>query len=94
MTDDPQKQGGSRERLGLRGFLAQVNLKDFSDMVATEARLIPASVGAAWKRGPWFLPLALIVALIRLVLLIFVIVVFGAAILLITAGRAIFGRGS
>lgn len=88
MTDQPPGQA-QPQRLTLRQFLAEVNLRDFAAMVATEARLIPTSVGAAWTRGPLWLPLALLVAFVRLVFLLLVIAVFGAGILLITLLRTV-----
>ncbi len=79
-------------RLGLREFLRAVNVADFLDMVRTELSLIRDAVGQAGSHSPRMLPLALLMAALRLALLLGVIVVFGGGIVIITATRAIARR--
>lgn len=83
-----------QETIGWRHVLSSVNLRDFADMVRGERMLIWSSFRqgfAALPRLP-FGPLVFLgyelLALLRLILLAVVVVVFGTAIALISAGRS------
>jgi len=77
-----------RRRLTLGQFLSEVNLRDFGGMVRSELHMIGSTLKIA-SESPRAVPLGILVALLRSVLLAVVIVVFGAGILLITAIRAL-----
>jgi hypothetical protein len=86
-----------RDTIGWREFLRDVNLVDFLHMIDGEVRQLGTNLHVAIEalpKLPWGPLLALgglVMVLIRLVLLFLVIVVFGAAILIITAVRAVAG---
>jgi hypothetical protein len=86
-----------RDTIGWREFLRDVNLGDFLHMIDGEVRQLGTNLRVAieaFPKLPWGPLLALgglAMVLVRLVLLFLVIVVFGAAILLITAVRAVAG---
>lgn len=81
------KEEGST--FGVRQLLAEVNLRDFSKMVRGELALVGSSVRLAVESRRLLTPLILFVALFRIVLLGFVIVVLGGAILLVTIARGV-----
>jgi hypothetical protein len=84
-----------QRRLGIRQFLSAVNLSDFAQMVGSEARMIARSTGVAvgaLRRLP-FGPLAflggMVMVVLRAVLLVLVVVVFGTAIAVISLVRGL-----
>ena len=80
-------QGAGDETLGMRQVLGKVNLRDFAAMVASEFSLVTTSLRQATQSQPRSVPLALLPAVVRLLLLALVVVVFGSAILAITLIR-------
>ena len=80
---------------GWRDLLRAVNLRDFTEMVAGEAAQIATSLRLAAQAalrlpfGPLFFLGGLVIALLRLLLLILVVLVFGTGILLISAVRGV-----
>ena len=84
-----------RGTLGWRQFLGAVNLKDFSGMVGAELGMIAVSLRLALQSllrppfGPLIALAGMLMALLRLMLLVLVVVVFGTAILAITIVRGV-----
>ncbi len=86
-----------RETLGWRHLLGAVNLIDFFHMVGTELRMLGMSLRLAPESlrqppfGPFIFLAGVLVAAVRFALLVFVVVVFGPAILTITVVRGVAG---
>jgi hypothetical protein len=97
MQDEPGNDG--QRHFGWGDLLRAVNLRDFSQMVRTELSTVASTLGYAGQAltrlplGPVLAVAGLLLLFVRMVLLVFVVVVFGAGILIISAVRAISGRG-
>ncbi len=84
-----------RRTLDLRQFLRDVNLRDFAQMVGGESRMIGTSVRLAFQSlprlpfGPLFFLAGMLMVVIRSVLLVVVVVVFGIGITAISLGRGV-----
>ena len=84
-----------RENFGWRQLLGAVNLRDFARMVAAELGMIGVSLrlaresGSRMPTGPLILVGGVLLALLRFVLLVLVVAVFGASILVISAVRTV-----
>jgi hypothetical protein len=82
-------------RLGIPQFLSAVNLADFAQMVASEARMIARAAGVAFAAlprlpfGPLVFLGGILMVAVRALLLAFVVVVFGAGIAIISIVRSI-----
>jgi hypothetical protein len=74
--------------IGFRDLLRDVNLRDFADMVLGEVRLVGEAAGASLRTAPLTFPFVLMAVLIRFALLMAVLIVFGAAITIVTLVRA------
>ncbi len=85
-----------RRTFGWRQLLGAVNLRDFADMVRGELGMIGSSFGQGARAlprlpaGPLVFLGFWLLAILRLVLLILVVAVFGTAILVISAVRGVF----
>jgi ABC-type transporter Mla maintaining outer membrane lipid asymmetry permease subunit MlaE len=83
-----------------RDLLGAVNLRDFAQMVGSEAAQIGTSLRLAFQAlprlpmGPLLFLLGVLMALFRSLLLLLVVVVFGGAILIISAVRGLTRRGA
>ncbi len=93
----------SQERsFSWRDLLGAVNLHDFAHMIGGELALAATSARLAFHAlprlpaGPFLFLGGLGIVIVRLLLLVFVIVAFGSAILVITAVRTLLrtGRGT
>ncbi len=86
-----------RETLSWRQLPGVVNLTDFSHMVSSELRMLAMSLSLAPESlprlpfGPLIFLAGMLVAMLRLVLLVLVVLVFGPAILTITVARGALG---
>ena len=86
-----------RETLSWRQLPGVVNLTDFSHMVGTELRMLAMSLRLAPESlprlplGPLILLAGMLVVMLRLVLLVLVVGVFGPAIFAITVVRGVAG---
>ncbi len=82
-----------RETLSWRQLPGVVHLTDFSHMVGTELRMLAMSLRLAPESlprlpfGPLIFLAGMLVAMLRFVLLVLVVLVFGPAILTITVAR-------
>lgn len=80
---------------GWRDLLGAVNLRDFAQMVGGELTQLATSARLAFQAlprlpaGPLLFLVGLLMVILRLLLLTFVVVVFGTAILLISTLRAL-----
>jgi prepilin signal peptidase PulO-like enzyme (type II secretory pathway) len=80
-----------------RQLPGKVNLRDFAAMVTGEVGMLAASARIAVQAlprlpfGPFIFLGAMLMVLFRLVLLLLVVIVFGSAILVISAARGIAG---
>lgn len=81
------RQQAEPRPLGLWDLLAEVNLRDFREMVLAELGLVGASVRQALEARTPGAALALLMALLRLALLVLVVTVFGTGIVAITVVR-------
>ena len=83
-----------------RDLLGAVNLRDFAQMVGSEAAQIGTSLRLAIQAlprlpmGPLLFLAGVLMALFRSLLLLLVVVVFGSAILIISAVRGLTRRGT
>ncbi len=84
-----------RNTFGWRQLLRTVNLRDFAQMVGGELGMVWESLRLASESlsrrpfGPLIFSLGVLMGFLRLVLLVLVVVVFGAAILVIAAFRGV-----
>ena len=87
-----------RHTFGWRQLLGSVNLRDFIDMVRGEVAMIGSSLRQGVQAlprlpaGPAVFLVFWLLAILRSVLLVLVVIVFGTAILLISAVRAVANR--
>ncbi|MEX1254945.1 MAG: hypothetical protein WEE64_11465 [Dehalococcoidia bacterium] len=84
-----------QRRLGIPQFLSAVNLGDFAQMVGSEARMIAGAAGIAFAAlprlpfGPLVFLGGMLMVAFRALLLVFVVVVFGTGIAVISLARGI-----
>jgi hypothetical protein len=84
-----------QRRLGIPQFLSAVNLGDFAQMVGSEARMIATATRVAFAAlpslpfGPLVFSGGMLMVALRALLLVFVVVVFGAGIAIISVVRGI-----
>jgi hypothetical protein len=84
-----------QRRLGVRQFLSAVNLGDFAQMVGSEVRMIARSANVAVGAlghlpfGPLAFLGGMVMVVLRAVLLVLVVVVFGSAIAVISLVRGL-----
>ena len=92
---DESQREDEPKTFGWRHLPGAVNLRDFAQMVGGEVRQIGTSVSLAFRLlshlplGPFLFVGGLLIALLRALLLVLVVPVFGGAILVITVVRGI-----